>query len=211
MASFNKVAILARQFSTSGAVQGQLVKPPIAIFGTEGRYANALYSAASKQKKLDVVEKDLMKFQAAIKGDKQLKEFLDNPLIKKSAKKEAIENGLKKLNYNTLTINLLGAMAENGRMKSTEAVIGAFSRIMSAERGEVICEVTTAKALDAATEKELEAALKMFVSKGQNILLTKKVDPSILGGMLVSIGDKFVDMSMASKIKAYTTVIKDAV
>lgn len=210
MASFKNAAILARQFSTSGASQ-QLVKPPIAIFGIEGRYANALYSAASKQKKLDAVEKDLLKFQAAIKGDKKLAEFLASPLIKKSHKREAIENGLKKLNYNDLTVNMLGALAENGRMSQTEAVIGAFSRIMSAERGEILCEVTTAKPLDAAMEKELEAALGAFTKKGEKILLTKKIDPSIIGGMVVAIGDKYVDMSIASKLKTYTSIIKDAV
>jgi len=210
MASFKSAAILARQFST-GAVQAQLVKPPIAIFGTEGRYANALYSAASKEKKLEAVEKDLLKFQAAVKSDKKLAEFLANPLVNKNLKRQAIENGLKKLNYNSLTINLLGAMAENGRMKYTDAVIGAFSRIMSAERGEIRCEVTTAKPLDPTTEKELEAALKMFTKKGQNILVTKKVDPSLIGGMVVSIGDKYVDMSIAAKIKTFTAVIKQAV
>jgi len=211
MASFKSAAVLARQFSTTGAVQAQMVKPPIAIFGTEGRYANALYSAASKQKQLDVVEKDLLKFQAAIKSDKKLAEFLANPLVNKNLKSRAIENGLKKLNYSSLSTNLFCAMAENGRMKYTDAVINAFSRIMSAERGEVRCEVTTSKPLKATTEKELETALKMFIKKGQNILITKKVDPSILGGMVVSIGDKYVDMSIASKIKTYTAVIKQAV
>lgn len=83
--------------------------------------------------------------QAAIKSDKKLAEFLCNPLIKKTLKKQAIEEGLKKNNYNPLTINMLGAMAENGRMNYANAIITAFSKIMSAERGEVLCEVTTAK------------------------------------------------------------------
>lgn len=193
------------------AASKQLVKPPIAIFGIEGRYANALYSAASKQKNLAVVEKDLLKVKAAIKSDKKLAEFLCNPLIKKTLKKQAIEEGLKKNNYNPLTINMLGAMAENGRMNYANAIITAFSKIMSAERGEVLCEVTTAKPLDDASEKELQTALSAFTKKGEKILLTKKIDPSILGGMVVSIGDKYVDMSIATKIKTYTKIIKDAV
>lgn len=83
--------------------------------------------------------------QAAVKSDKKLAEFLDNPLVNKTLKKQAIEEGLKKLNYNPLTVNMLGAMAENGRMRYADAVFSAFSKIMSAERGEVLCEVTTAK------------------------------------------------------------------
>lgn len=60
-------------------------------------------------------------------------------------------------------------------------------------------------------EKDLQAALAAFTKKGEKILLTKKIDPSILGGMVVSIGDKYVDMSIATKIKLYTSVIKQAV
>lgn len=65
--------------------------------------------------------------------------------------------------------------------------------------------------LDEASDKDLLAALSAFTKKGEKILLTKKVDPDILGGMVVSIGDKYVDMSIASKIKTYTAVIKVAV
>ncbi|KAG0412431.1 hypothetical protein HPB47_010442, partial [Ixodes persulcatus] len=102
-------------------------------------------------------------------------------------------------------------LCDNGRARDVRGVISAFSRIMGAVRGEVLCEVVTAKPLDAAAEKDLEAALQMFLKKGQVLLISKTVDPSILGGMLVSIGDKFVDMSISSKVKAYTALLKQAV
>lgn len=60
-------------------------------------------------------------------------------------------------------------------------------------------------------KKELQTVLKAFAKKGENIILELKVDPSIIGGMIVSIGDKYVDMSVASKIKKYTQVIQAAV
>lgn len=59
-------------------------QPPIALFGLEGRYANALYSAASKNKKLDAVEKDLLKFQAAVHSDPKLADFVFNPLVNRN-------------------------------------------------------------------------------------------------------------------------------
>ena len=65
--------------------------------------------------------------------------------------------------------------------------------------------------VDAAMKKEIDAALGAFVQKGQSIKVEMKVDPAILGGMLVSIGDKFVDMSIASKINKYTQVIKESI
>ena len=65
--------------------------------------------------------------------------------------------------------------------------------------------------VDEAMKKDIEAALKAFVKKEETILLTTKVDPNIIGGMIVSIGDKYVDMSIASKVKKFTDVITAAV
>jgi F-type H+-transporting ATPase subunit O len=65
--------------------------------------------------------------------------------------------------------------------------------------------------LDAAVRQELEATLKLFVKSGQSIKMKTHVDPSIMGGMVVSIGDKYVDMSTAAKIKRYSNLIQSPV
>merc|ERR1712102_9275 len=82
--------------------------------------------------------------------------------------------------------------------------------IMAAHRGEVICDVTTAKELNAAMKKEVEATIALFLKKGQKSLISYNVKPEIMGGMVVSIGDRFVDMSTASKVKKYTEIIQAA-
>lgn len=80
-----------RSLSTSVAA-AQMVKPPVQVFGLEGRYASALYSAASKNKTLDAVEKELTQFQQSIKTDAKLKEFLINPTLKRSLKVDALKH-----------------------------------------------------------------------------------------------------------------------
>ena len=204
--SSNKLTILARTFSTAPVSQ-QLVKPPIQVFGIEGRYATALYSAASKQKTLDNVQKDLVKVQQAIKTDAGLREFILNPTVKRKDKAEGLKAVASKISLNPQTSFLLQILAENGRLKKLDAVVNAFSTIMAAHKGEVTCEVITAKELDAEQKKKLESVLKGFVKSNEAIFLTTKVDPSIIGGMIVSIGDRYVDMSVASKIKKYTDII----
>ena len=67
------------------------------------------------------------------------------------------------------------------------------------------------QALDAATLKEVEAALGGFLQKGQSLHLTTKVDPSIVGGLVVVIGDRYIDMSLSSKIERYTSLLKQPV
>ncbi|EEZ99200.1 ATP synthase subunit O, mitochondrial [Tribolium castaneum] len=206
----NKLSMLVRSFSTSN-VASQMVKPPVQVFGIDGRYATALYSAASKQKTLDSVEKDLLKFQSAIKSDPKLREFIKNPTIKRGLKSEALKQIASKISLNAQTSNLLQTLADNGRLKNLDGVINAFKVMMAAHRGEVTCEVITARDLDAAQKSKLESVLKSFVKSSETIQLSTKVDPSIIGGMIVSIGDKYVDMSVASKIKKYTEVISTPV
>jgi len=209
MASRNLV-VLTRSFSTSSARAAPLVKTPIAVFGTEGRYASALYSAASKNNVLDVVENDLAAISGALKTDARLAEFLHDPSINKGLKAEGLAGVCDKLKLNALSKNLMLALGENNRFAAVEAVVNTFSTLMSAHRGEVICSITTAKPLDAAMSKEVEAILSGFLKEGQKAQTSFLVDPAIVGGMIVSIGDKFVDMSMATKLNKFSEIIKSA-
>ncbi|XP_035736889.1 ATP synthase subunit O, mitochondrial-like [Vespa mandarinia] len=202
--------VIVRSFSSSSTVQ-QLVKPPIQLFGLEGRYATALFSAGSKQKSLDKIEQDLDKLQGLMKTDVKLGEFINDPTIKRKFKADALQAIGSKIALNPATLNLLILLAENGRLAKFNQIFNSYKIIMAANRGEVVCEVTTAKALDAEIKGKLESALKSFLKKGETIKLTSKVDPSIIGGMIVSIGDKYVDMSVASKIKKYSDIIQTAV
>ncbi|XP_037760920.1 ATP synthase subunit O, mitochondrial [Chelonia mydas] len=200
-----------RFFSTSLArPASQLVKPPIQVYGLEGRYATALYSAASKQKKLDQVEKELSRVSTLLK-DPKLSSVVVNPHIKSVIKQKTISDVLVKEKLSPITINFMKLLAENGRLQQAPDVISAFGKIMSAYRGEVLCSITTANPLDQASLTELKTALSGFLAKGEVLKLETKTDPSILGGMIVSIGDKYADMSTKSKIQKLTKIMRDTV
>lgn len=100
-------------------------------------------------------------------------------------------------------------MAENGRLGRLQGVARAFAEIMSAHRGEVKAVVTTAKPLDAQQLKELSAVLQVFIKKGNTLQLDAKVDPALIGGMVVSLGDRYIDLSIASKLNAYSNIVKE--
>ncbi|XP_073702231.1 ATP synthase subunit O, mitochondrial [Garra rufa] len=203
------VGLQVRQFSTSVIRPvAKLVRPPIQVYGVEGRYATALFSAASKQKSLDKVEQELGRVTSLIK-DPKLSSVVMNPHVKRSIKQKTFIDAMTKAKLSPITINLINVLAENGRLTLTPDVISAFSKMMSAHRGEVTCSVTTAQPLDEANLAELKVALNGFLSKGETIKLETKSDPSILGGMIVSIGDKYVDMSTKTKIQKLTKLIRE--
>ncbi|KAJ3587766.1 hypothetical protein NHX12_011363 [Muraenolepis orangiensis] len=196
-----------RQFSTSVA-RTVLIKAPIQVYGVEGRYATALFSAASKQKQLDQVEQELVKVNTLIK-DPRVSSVVMNPHVKRSVKQKTFTDFLIKAKVSPITINLIRVLSDNGRLPLTAGVITAYGKMMSAHRGEVICTVTTAQALDAPSLADLKVSLKGFIQKGETIILDTKTDSSILGGMIVSIGDNYVDMSTKTKIQKLTKIIRE--
>lgn len=188
-----------------------MVKTPVPVFGIEGRYASALYSAASKSKQLDGVEKDLNAIQAELRSNAKLRDLFLNPAIKRNQKSAAIKDVANQVKYQASTSNLLQALAENGRLKKLDGIINTFKLVMAAHRGDVVCEVVSAKPLDSAQKSQLEATLKKLVKSNENIKLTARVDPNLIGGLVVSIGDKYVDLSIASKVKKYQELISGSV
>ncbi|XP_005037180.2 PREDICTED: ATP synthase subunit O, mitochondrial [Ficedula albicollis] len=151
-----------------------LVRPPIQVYGLEGRYATALYSAATKQNKLEQVEKELTRVRSLLK-DPKLSSVVMNPHTKSSVKQKAVNDALAREKMSPITVNLMNLLAENGRLRYTPGIVSAFGKIMSAFRGEVVCTVTTAQPLDDASLSELKSVLNGFLAKGEVLKLETKV------------------------------------
>ncbi|CAM9239515.1 unnamed protein product, partial [Lampetra fluviatilis] len=147
--------------------------PPVQLFGLEGRYATALYSAASKQKQLDTVEKELVTVGTLLK-DPQLSAIVTNPHVKRAVKQKSVGGALQRAGVSKLTTNFVNLLAENGRLLKARGVLEAFGQLMSAHRGEVACRITTAQALDAATLAELKTVLTGFLKQGEVLKLQTK-------------------------------------
>ena len=119
-----------------------------------------------------------------MKKDSRFQQFLMDPSVKTAVEIDGLTGASKKLGFNELTKNLLLALAENNRASYIGAVVNSYGTLMAAHRGEVVCQVTTAKPLDAAMLKEVEGALKGFLKGNEKALINYSVDPSIIGGMV---------------------------
>jgi len=200
----------ARQFSVSSAVRDELARPPLQLYGIEGRYAHALYSAAFKKKSLEKVEKDVSRMKELLQQDKLLSAFISDPVINKNHKQSVLDKALKEKKFDDLVVNMCSALAENSRLNVTPGILDAFSKLMRSHRGEVDCTITTAKAVEPGQLKDLTSALGGFVKKNETLKIETKTDASLIGGMVVDIGEYHIDMSIASKIKKITNKLHDA-
>jgi len=98
--------------------------------------------------------------------------------------------------------NLLEVMSENGRLGMLDGVVAAFEKIMRAHKGEVDVVVTSAQPLDARVLSRLEQSISKssLLSRGQKVKMENKVNDNILGGLIVEIGDRTIDLSVQSRV-----------
>ncbi|CAB4383334.1 unnamed protein product [Rhizophagus irregularis] len=201
---------LARSYATTASTKA--VKVPLALHGIEGRYATALFGAASKQQTLEKVEAELSKIKIAIEKDSKIRNFLEDPSLSRKNKKASIEALLKDGKYSETTKNFFVVLAENGRLPVTTKIINSFQSLMVANRGEVPVTIITAKDLDPNILRRLEKSLTNFLDQGQKLIVTNKVNPLILGGLVVEIGnDKTIDLSVSSKLAKLNKLLTDAI
>lgn len=176
-------------------------KPVLRLHGLAARYANATYAAASKVGKLEVVESELLALQATAEKSLEFRAFLENPLIPRAKKATEVEK-MTAGKFTTLTTNLLTTLAGNARLSELTKVTSTFERLMRAKRGEVDAILITAEKLTDKQAKTIaDAVMKGRSSENQKVVLKTQVDPTILGGFQVLIGDEFLDLSVKSQVE----------
>ncbi|KAL7271275.1 ATP synthase F0 subcomplex subunit OSCP atp5 [Rhizina undulata] len=177
-------------------------KPPVQLFGVDGTYASALYTAAAKTSTLESTDKALQNIKNLLKKDAKLNTILASPTLN-AADKSAIVYEISKATGQDKTVkNLLEVLAENNRLGVLSGVIEQYATLMSAHRGEVEAVVTSASPLDSKILSRLEAVISksQYVQPGQKLKVTNKVNPEIIGALVVEVGDRTVDASVASKL-----------
>lgn len=184
-----------------------LTPPPPAP--ADARYANALFTAASKANSLNAVEKDIAQLSELIAKVPTFATYLKNPIVKRSEKVADLAKISKGMDGSTR--GFLTVLAENGRLAELAKVIKTFGLLMDAKRGTVQATVTSASALSKAEVDLVKSQINtMFLTKGNTLNLQVKVNPELLGGFQVQVGDKFIDLSAYSQLNKVTQMLLES-
>eukprot|EP00274_Cyanoptyche_gloeocystis_P005663 CAMPEP_0196655164 /NCGR_PEP_ID=MMETSP1086-20130531/4903_1 /TAXON_ID=77921 /ORGANISM="Cyanoptyche gloeocystis , Strain SAG4.97" /LENGTH=216 /DNA_ID=CAMNT_0041987323 /DNA_START=150 /DNA_END=800 /DNA_ORIENTATION=- len=175
-------------------------QPTPRFYGTAARYATALYKLAQKQNEVPKVASELQKMLGCIQSSATIGRFTSDPTLPRTTKKEAFVAVLDKTSFSTTTKNLVGLLADNGRLAMLPSVVDTFSRLVAAARGEVLVNVTSAKKLTAEEVQVLQGAFTKLLS-GAPFQLSYMVSSDILGGLVINIGNTRCDMSVATELK----------
>jgi F-type H+-transporting ATPase subunit delta len=170
------------------------------------RYAVALYDLADEHGALDAVAADLKSLQNMMNDSDDFRRFVKSPVLSRAEQAKAVKAIAEKAQLAPLTQKFLGLTAAHRRLFALSSIIAAFLALLATRRGEVTADVTSAIALNDTQMSAIAAALKQTV--GRTVALTSKIDPSILGGLIVRVGSRMVDSSIKSKLQRLQLVMK---
>lgn len=171
-----------------------------------GRYASALFDLASENGTVTAVESDLGQLETALAESSELAAVTTNPKVGRSDAQKALWGVSAILGVTELTQNFLGVLAQNRRLAELPKVIRAFRSIAAAQRGEVTAEVTSAHPLTDTQLADLKA--RLTAREGRTVKLSTKVEPDLLGGLVVTIGSKRIDASIRTRLNSLSQAMK---
>jgi F-type H+-transporting ATPase subunit delta len=178
------------------------------VSGVAGRYATALFELAESAGALDRVQQELAGFAKALDGSADLARLVRSPVFAADEQVKALEALLPKLGVTGLAANFLKLMARNRRLFLARAAIGAYGALLAAKRGSTTAEVTSAEPLTDAQTKALKEALAAAASK-KDVDLIARVDPSLIGGLVVKLGSRMIDTSLKTKLAQLKIALKE--
>ena len=174
--------------------------------GLATRYAAALFELAEDKHQLDAVAGDLAALAQMIIDSADLKRLINSPVLSRADQGKGIAAVLKAANFGDLTQKFIGLVAENRRLFAVPAMIRAFQKLLADKRGQMTAEVTAARALTAAQQAAVSDAIKRVV--GGTVTIDVKVDPSLLGGLIVRVGSRMIDSSLKTKLQKLQFAMK---
>jgi F-type H+-transporting ATPase subunit delta len=170
------------------------------------RYAAALFELADASSALDQVAGDLKTLKSMIHESADLRRLVDSPVLSRTEQGKAIVAIAKACGFSDLTTKFLGLAAKNRRLFTLSGVIESYLGRLAARRGEKAASVASAVALTPAQQDALVSALK--TAFGGNVAVDVKVDPSLLGGLVVQVGSRMVDSSLKTKLQHLKLAMK---
>ena len=171
-----------------------------------GRYAAALFDLAKEQRQLEQVERDLTTLQGMLDASGDLQRLVRSPVISAEDQERGLAALLEKAGISGLTANFVRLIARNRRLFAVADMLKNFRALLARERGEVSADVTSAHALTSEQMQLLSDTLRTSI--GKNVRIHTRVDPGVLGGLIVKVGSKMIDNSLRTKLSNLKVAMK---
>jgi F-type H+-transporting ATPase subunit delta len=160
-------------------------------------YARSLFQVAREQGKLDELREQLGQFADALQEHRELAVFFFSPYFSSVEKQQALPTLLD--GADEILLNFLSLLIENHRMPVIFRIRQAYERLWQEENKTLPVQITSAIALDEATTESLGRTIGERA--GRKVTLSAHVDPDILGGIIVRVGNSILDASIRNRLE----------
>ena len=178
------------------------------LSGVAARYASALFEVAQEAGTIDTVAGDLDRFDELIQASPDLARLIRNPIFTAEEQERAIGAILSRIGVSGLTGNFIRLVASKRRLFALPDMIRSFRRLVSNSKGIVQAQVVLAERPSGAVMDDIAAALRE-VAKAE-VALDVKIDPNLIGGLIVKIGSRMVDASVRTKLNFIRLSLNEA-
>ena len=172
-----------------------------------GRYATALFELALETNAIDAVKSDLDRFDALIAGSADLARLVRSPVFTAEEQVRALRSVLDRAGLSGLSAQFLLTVASNRRLFAVRDMIRAYGLLVARHRGEVSAQVTLAQPPRPEHLAAIKEALNAVTSK--DVVIDVKLDPALIGGLVVKLGSRMVDSSLRTKLNMIKHAMKE--
>jgi F-type H+-transporting ATPase subunit delta len=176
------------------------------VSGVAERYAAALFDLADERRVLDEVASDLRDLRTMLAASADLTRLVRSPLLARGDQAKAVAALAERAGFSPLVRDFVAVVARNRRLFAVPAMIEAYLKKLAERRGEVSAEVTAAQSLSETQLARLSEQLRRSV--GRRVSVDVKVDPGLIGGMIVKVGSRMIDGSVKSKLQRLQLAMK---
>ena len=177
------------------------------VSGVAARYANALMELALDSDSPSAVETDVDRFSALLDESADLTRLVKSPVFSADQQIRAVGAVLERAGIGGLVANIVKVAAANRRLVAVPGIVVAFKELAARHRGEVAAEVTSAEPLSDKHVAALNDALKTAL--GKDVALVSRVDPALIGGLVVKVGSRMIDGSLRAKLNSLKLAMKE--
>lgn len=177
------------------------------VSGVAERYASALFDLARDDASIEKIEAELVSLSRMLDDSGDFRRLVESPVFSAEEQERAIGAVADQAEIAGLSGNFLRLVAKNRRLFALSGIIRAFREMAARHRGEVTAEVISAIALTDAQVAALKSALKDRL--GKNVTLQARVNPAILGGLVVKVGSRMIDTSLRTRLMSVKTQLKE--
>jgi F-type H+-transporting ATPase subunit delta len=178
------------------------------VSGVAGRYATALFDLAREADEIDAANTNLERFDALVAESADLERLVRSPVFTADEQLHAVSTVLDRAGIDGVAARFVKLVTTNRRLFFVRDMVRAYRNLVARHRGQATAEVTVAEEIKDDHVAALRNALKAV--SGKEVDLKIKVDPAIIGGLVVKLGSRMVDSSLRTKLNSIKHAMKEA-